>query len=131
MRYSAQILEVPITLGFGPGMLEKIRVIWPADRSRLSHHHVVYQWPPSGQTATGMHGYEHFTFPGMLADTQNLAIRLDAHLSILLEEENFKDFPCYHSEFKILAEIYKMYLHLGTVCSAQMLAARNPLTYEL
>lgn len=109
---SATEFTVPVTLGFGPAMPEQIRLFIPKNRRLLYHQHVVYQWPPSGQTGTAMLPGRHFVFPGMLSHIGSLEERLEQHLKLLLLEENFQTFPGYRSELGVLPQMHKLYLQL-------------------
>ena len=99
---------IPLKLGFGEPLTEKVRIIYPENITNLYHHHVIYSWPPNGGDQKKCKRNLQIAFPAELSQEQGLKMRINDHLTILLLKY-FSSFPFYPPQLDLLREIYKLY----------------------
>ncbi|KAK3060490.1 hypothetical protein LTS18_008440, partial [Coniosporium uncinatum] len=104
------VYKVQLSFGFGPPMPRRVRLV-KSDGKKLFHKHTVYAWPPPARQTTPKRQCEHYVFPAVLAETEDLDEALEQHLALLVEG-HFEAFPLFGSPLKVLGEIWRFYKSL-------------------
>lgn len=109
-KTTSHALPAKLIFGFGPSIAVKIRIIIPNgdSKTRLTHNHLMYQWPLGEKQLTERRQYKHEVFPAILPDDGQLRTLLEQQLTVLVED-HFESFPRHQSKLEVLPSIHKFY----------------------